>query len=203
MKNIKKLKKIYFIFVLSVLAIFYLTVNAISIWDYSTKVETRTADVAIILGAAANDEGVSPVFRERINHGILLYQKGYVKKLIITGGYGKGHHYSDSYIGKQYAVEQGIPADDILLEETSTITEENLENAKIIMNHQHYDTALIVSDPLHMKRAMLLAKDVGLNAYTSPTGTSMYRSSFEKFKFGAREVFFYTGYKIVKLLPFL
>ncbi len=129
MKIARKFKKCHYILGLLLLLVFYIAGNAVSICSYSTKDETRNADAAIILGAAAADEGVSPVFRERINHGIWLYQNGYVKKLIITGGYGDGNLYSDSYIGKQYAIGQGIPEDAILLEEASAITEENLENA--------------------------------------------------------------------------
>lgn len=195
MKIARKFRKCHYTLGLLLLLIFYVAGNAASICIYSTKDETQNADTAIILGAAATDEGVSPVFRERINHGIWLYQNGYVKKLIITGGYGDGNLYSDSYIGKQYAIGQGIPEDAILLEEASTITEENLENAMEVMKNNGYDTALIVSDPLHMKRAMLMARDKGLNAYTSPTRTSMYKSIYEKAKFTVREVFFYIGYK--------
>ncbi|MDE6625747.1 MAG: YdcF family protein [Lachnospiraceae bacterium] len=202
MKTTVKSKKRHYVLGLLLLIVLYTAGNAVSICIYSTKDETRSADTAIILGAAATDEGVSPVFRERINHGIWLYRNGYVKKLIITGGYGDGNHYSDSCIGKQYAVGQGIPEDDILIEETSTITEENLENATEVMKNNQYDTALIVSDPLHMKRAMRMAKNKGLNAYTSPTRTSMYKSLYEKSKFTAREVFFYIGYKFSLFLPF-
>lgn len=202
MKIARKFKKWHYTLGLLLLLVFYIAVNAASICIYSTKDETQNADTAIILGAAATDEGVSPVFRERINHGIWLYQNGYVKKLIITGGYGDGNLYSDSYIGKQYAIGQGIPEDAILLEETSTITEENLENAMEVMENNGYDTALIVSDPLHMKRAMLMAQDKGLKAYTSPTRTSMYKSIYEKTKFTAREVFFYIGYKFSSLFSF-
>ncbi|MBD5495548.1 MAG: YdcF family protein [Lachnospiraceae bacterium] len=202
MKIARKFKKWHYTLGLLLLLIFYIAGNAASICIYSTKDETQNADTAIILGAAATDEGVSPVFRERINHGIWLYQNGYVQKLIITGGYGDGNLYSDSYIGKQYAIGQGIPDEAILLEEASTITEENLENAMEVMKNNGYDTALIVSDPLHMKRAMLMAQDKGLKAYTSPTHTSMYKSIYEKAKFTAREVFFYIGYKFSSLFSF-
>lgn len=202
MKITRKFKKSHYALGLLLLLIFYIAGNAASICIYSTKDETRNADTAIILGAAATDEGVSPVFRERINHGIWLYKNGYVKKLIITGGYGDGNLYSDSYIGKQYAIGQGIPDEAILLEEASTITEENLENAMEVMKNNGYDTALIVSDPLHMKRAMLMAQDKGLKAYTSPTRTSMYKSIYEKTKFSAREVFFYIGYKFSSFFSF-
>ena len=89
----------------------------------------------------------------------------------------------------------GVPAEDILTEDTSTITQENLENAKVIMKQNGYETAIIVSDPLHMKRAMLLAKDAGIEGYSSPTPTTRYKSLKTKIPFVAREVFFYVGYK--------
>lgn len=85
-------------------------------------------------------------------------------------------------------------------EEASTITQENLENAKIIMDENAYEKAIIVSDPLHMKRAMLLAKDTGMKAYSSPTPTTMYRSLKTKIPFLAREVFYYIGYQWYRIL---
>lgn len=60
-----------------------------SIAWFSTVDEKKTADAAIILGAAAWYKRPSPVFEERINHGIWLYKNGYVKKLIATGGKSK------------------------------------------------------------------------------------------------------------------
>lgn len=173
----------------------YIAANTASICIYAERDEKRAADTAIILGAAADENGPSPVYRERINHGIELYNDGYVGKLIMTGGTGEGNTHSDAYIAKQYAVSQGIPDGDILTEDTSTITQENLENSKLIMDENGFDTAIIVSDPLHMRRAMLLARDAGITAYSSPTPTTMYVSAKTKFSFLAREVFFYIGYK--------
>ena len=51
-----------------------------------------------------------------------------------------------------------------------------------------------------MKRAMLLAKDAGIGAYSSPTPTSRYRSLKTKAKFLAREVFYYIGYQVYRLV---
>ena len=86
----------------------------------------------------------------------------------------------------------------LLIEEKSTITEENLEFAKEIMDANGFKTAIIVSDPLHMKRAMLMAKDYGITAYSSPTPTTMYKSLRSKLPFLLREEFFYIGYCIVR-----
>ena len=98
-----------------------------------------------------------------------------------------------------YAVSQGVPEEDILMEEESTITQENLENAKRIMDEKGYKSAILVSDPLHMKRSMLLAKDCGISAFSSPTSTTRYIGTKSKVQFLAREVFFYIGYQIYRI----
>lgn len=174
-------------------------IAAVQIVQYG-KLDSKTkCDVAIVLGAATSGEEVSPVYRERINHGIWLYENGYVDYLVLTGGVGEGNEKSDAFVAKQYAVENGVPEQAILIEERSTITEENLEYAKAIMDAHSMNTAIIVSDPLHMKRAMLMANDYGITAYSSPTPTTMYKSTKTQIPFLARELFFYVGYSIVRV----
>ena len=196
----KKKTKIILFSCLSVLLLFaiLITVLGVSIWSYASVDETRPADVAIVLGAGVHGNDVSPVFRERINHGIWLYEQGYVDYVLLTGGVGDGNTRSDASVAKDYALSQGLPAEAILMEETSTITEENLENARKIMEKKGLSTALLVSDPLHMKRAMLMSEDYGITAYASPTRTTMYQSMGTKLPFLAREIFFYIGYCIVR-----
>ena len=176
----------------------YCVLTAVSIISFSEKDETRPADAAIVLGASVYDNSPSPVFCERINHAVDLYNDGYVETIIMTGGVGEGNIRSEADIAREYAEQQGIPAESIYIEEKSKITDENLMNAKKIMDGHNLDTALIVSDPLHMKRAMLYAHDHEMKAYSSPTPTSLYRSWKTKLPFLAREVFYYTGYRLVR-----
>ena len=184
--------------VISLLLIVFAIGIAISIWNYGKVDEKAPADVAIVLGAAISDGEVSPVYRERINHAITLYEEGTVDFIILTGGFGEGSYKSDSQVAKEYALSQDVPEERILIEEKSTITEENLEFSKEIMEENDLETAIIVSDPLHMKRAMLMAKDYNITALSSPTTTSMYKSLKTKIPFLLREEFFYIGYCIVR-----
>ncbi len=193
----KNLKAILLGFVLCL--IIYIFTTTIGIYTYSLKDEKCVADVAIVLGAGATDKGVLPIFRERINHGLWLYKNGYVSAIILTGGIGKGNINSDASIAKQYAIEQGIPEEDVYTEDISSITQENISNAKDTMDSLSFHTAIIVSDPLHMKRAMLMASDYGIEAYSSPTPTSMYRSLKTKIPFLLREEFFYVGYRVYRI----
>lgn len=192
--NTKIIKK--FLLVVIVIMIVYIVTIAVNINLYAKIDEKQPADVAIILGAGATDENISPVFRERINHGISLYKNKYVTKLIFTGGIGDGNQNSDAYIAMQYAVKQGVPESDILLEEMSTITQENIKNSKAIMDKNSFNTAILVSDPLHMKRAVQMAKDYKIKCYSSPTPTTRYVSMKSKLPFLLREVFFYIGYRM-------
>ncbi len=177
----------------------YLLFQAACVWLFSYRDETGPADAAVVLGAAAYESGPSPVYRERLNHGIELYRRGYVRKLILTGGTAPGNLRSDAAIGAAYVMEQGVPQEDILLEELSVITEENLRNSAEIMDREGLYTCLVVSDPLHMKRAMLMAGDAGLTAFSSPTATSMIRSAGTKTRFFLREFVLYVGYRWVRL----
>lgn len=170
-------------------------VTVYEIYSYSKVDETIKADAAVILGTAVWGDQPSPVFKERINHAIKLYQNETVDFLIFTGGTGNGEHYSEAKIGKLYAIENGVPENRIFMEGKSTITDENLAFSKEIILENNFSRVLIVSDPLHMKRAMLMAKNHGLDAYSSPTKTSRYISSKSRLGFLMRETFFYWAYK--------
>ena len=62
------------------------------------------------------------------------------------------------------------------------------------MEENHMDQALIVSDPLHMRRTMWLAESIGLEALSAPTPTSRYQSIDRKARFLMREVYSYSVY---------
>lgn len=188
--------------VIFVLLIVYIFTGAV-IYNYGKTDEKQSADVIIVLGAAASDDGVSPVYRERINHAIWLYENNYADYIITTGGIADGNIKSDAEIAKEYIVTCGIPASKVFTENKSSITEENLKYAKEIMKKEimkkeNFSSCIIVSDPLHMKRSMLMAKDFGLEAYSSPTPTTRYKSAKTQIPFLIREDFFYLGYCLLR-----
>ena len=120
---------------------------------------TLKADAAVVLGAAAWDKNPSPVFRERINHAITLYQGGNVEKLIFTGGTPKPGFMTEAEVGRRYALQLGVPADAVLYENRSRDTYQNLVNAGQVAADNNIDSLIIVSDPYHMARAMAMATE--------------------------------------------
>jgi len=182
-----------------VLLIFIATaISAVNVYRYGQRDEKRRTDAAIVLGAAAFGSDPSPVLRERINHAILLYEQGYVGAIIFTGGQGSTGHASEGEISAQYARENGIPEEAILVEDESTNTIENLENAHEIGVDQNMETFLIVSTPSHMKRVMGIVNDLGIEAYSSPTRTIQWINWFTKTRAFLREVFLYEIYVVEK-----
>ena len=171
------------------------------IYSYSNTRSDGPADAAIVLGAAVWSTGVSPVFEERINHGIDLYQNRKVRKLIFTGGQGNSNEPTESSAARRYALQRGIPASDILIEEKSHTTYENILYAKQIAAAHGLRKVLIVSDPLHMKRAVSMALDVGLDADPSPTPTTKYQGLSSQAGLLAHETYYYIGYLLKR--PFL
>ena len=188
---------------LLVLGIVVLAVGLIAsrIYSFRNVRSDAPADAAVVLGAAVWSSDVSPVFRERINHGINLYRQGKVRKLIFTGGQGNPGEPTESSAAKKYALKNGVPAQDILIEEKSHNTFENIVYAKQLADSHGLKRVLIVSDPLHMKRAMAMAGDVGLAGDPSPTPTTLYRGLGSQLSQLAYETYYYIGHLLYR--PFL
>lgn len=177
---------------LSLLVLIWLTGVAASIVAVGARDEAAQADVIIVLGAAAYDIKPSPVFLERIRHGIALYHRGLAPILIFTGGYGgRGARFSESQVARRYAQRQGVPEQAILIETVSHNTRENLSEAAVLMRARALHRAVVVSDPLHMARALRICREIGIECLSSPTPTSRYRSFATRWRFLASEVYFF------------
>src|SRR5713101_2147160 len=175
---------------------------AVRIYIYGTKVADVTGDAAIVLGAAVWCNEVSPVFRERINHAIDLYRSGKARKIIFTGGRRYRRELTEAAAARAYAIKNGVPEGDILIEDRSHTTYQNVLNAKQLVDANGLKKVLIVSDPMHMKRAVAMAEDVGLEAYSSPTPTTMYQGWRSQMGSLAFEIVCYMGYWVWKVLNY-
>ncbi len=175
---------------LLLLALWLLGVAAWIVW-VGERDQAAPADAIIVLGAAAYDARPSPVLEERIRHGIDLYRRGLAKHLIFTGGFGKGARFSESQVAQRYALRHGVPKQAILIETESRTTRQNLQQAAALMRTHHFERAIIVSDPLHMARALRLARESGIDALGSSTPTSRFRSFATRKRFLLQEVYFF------------
>lgn len=87
---------------------------------------------------------------------------------------------TEAEVGRRYALKQGIPAHNILFENTSRNTYENIRNIRPILRAEGIGSIIIVSDPYHLARALEIASDLDIEAYISATPTTRFDQSKEK-----------------------
>ncbi|NIP94072.1 MAG: YdcF family protein [Akkermansiaceae bacterium] len=177
--------------VLSGAALLYLGWQVVSIHAYGFRDDGRSADCAIVLGSAAWHHKPSPVLRERLNHAIKLYEEGRVKALVLTGGFGNNAPMAESQVAESYCIDRGIPREVLHLEVESQTTVGNLAEARKLLEEHGLRTALVVSDPWHLKRGVLIARRHGIDAYQSGTTTTRFRSFKARISFLLREMYLY------------
>ena len=134
--------------------------------------ERHPAGAIVVLGAAQYDGRPSPVFRARLDHAVALYREGLAPLLVTTGGKRPGDRVTEAETARAYAIEQGVPASAILMEDQGRTTLESLTGAAAILRAHGVREAIFVSDPTHMLRVRRIADDRGIRAWSSPTRTS-------------------------------
>ena len=156
-----------------VLLIFlYLSVTFVQVWMASRRDEARRSDAIVVLGAAEYDGRPSPVLAARLDHAILLYEKGIAPVIVVTGGKEPGDRFTEAGASADYLHKHAIPDRAILRETTGRTSWESLEAAARFLEDGGMKRVVLVSDPYHSARIKAIAHEVGLDAVTSPTRTS-------------------------------
>lgn len=93
----------------------------------------RKSDSIVILGYALKD-GLTPDnwLELRLKKGMELYNRGYSKTIIVSGGQGKKDKIPVSISMKRWLITNGIPESDIITEESSHSTDENFKYTQIL-----------------------------------------------------------------------
>jgi uncharacterized SAM-binding protein YcdF (DUF218 family) len=106
---------------------------------------------------------------------------------VFTGDTPTPGYPAEGEVGRNFAIGSGIPASAVLYESTSRTTWQNLTNARELLAPVGIQTVLLVSDPLHMRRAMAMADSIGLRAAPAPTSSSRFQSLVSRGEFLWRE----------------
>jgi uncharacterized SAM-binding protein YcdF (DUF218 family) len=151
-------------------------IGAINILNFSSNAKPLRADCIIILGCKVDGTIPSPFLVSRLDEGIRIYKAGYGNYIIASGGQGPGESISEAAAMKRYIIAKGVASTKILMDEASTNTMTNLINSKKIMDENKFNTAIIVSNKSHLKRASLMARKLGITASYSGIYNSNYKS---------------------------
>ncbi len=165
MKAFLRKHKIILIVVASILVLgisIPLILNGIVIGAARGQIREITAedgyDYAMVLGAKVHKGGrLSDMLRDRMDAAIALYQKGAVKKILVSGD-GRGE-WSETEHMKRYAMENGVAEADILMDGEGFSTYESVTRAKTLFG---LDKLVIVTQKYHLYRAIYIAETLDM-----------------------------------------
>ena len=120
------------------------------------------ADCILILGCGVRETGEpSLMLRDRLDMGLTLYELGAAPKLLMSGDHGR-ETYDEVNTMKDYAMERGVPSEDVFMDHAGFSTYESMYRAKEVFQVK---TVIIVSQKYHLYRAVYDARALGLDAY--------------------------------------
>jgi uncharacterized SAM-binding protein YcdF (DUF218 family) len=159
-------------FVLGVLVLYY-AVNVALVWRAGRTDEAAPVDAIVVLGAAQYDGRPSPQLAARLDHVVTLWDRGLAGYVLVTGGNQPGDRFTEASASRAYLVARGVPDASILAEDTSRNTYDSLAAAADLLAARGIERVLLVTDPFHAARVELIAGEVGLDARSSPTPSSV------------------------------
>jgi len=144
--------------------------------------QARPVDAIVVMGAAQYDGRPSPQLAARLDHALELWSQGVAPVMVVTGGNQPGDRFTEAQASANYLIARGVPADAILRETHGHSSYASLDGVSALLREHGLFRVLVVSDPFHSLRSRLIAQELGLVAYVSPTRTSPVRGRAEATK---------------------
>lgn len=143
--------------------------TAFRVWQVARVDDRQPVDVVVVLGAAQYNGDPSSIFASRLRHAETLYKEGLAPRIVTAGGRRAGDNYTEAEAGRRYLIERGVPAKAVVAVGEGSDTLGSLHAVATRAAADGWDTAVLVSDPWHSLRVRAMARDSGLDAWTSPT----------------------------------
>ena len=163
------MKKFFkFIFVLIVIGIIFTLLFNVFVW-FTVKDRARTLDESlnekgydciIVLGCGVWGDEPTPLLSDRIDAAIALYKAGVAPKILMSGDHGRDG-YDEVSVMRNYALERGVPSEDIFMDHAGFSTYETMYRASEIFGISH---AVVVTQKYHLFRSLYDASAFGIDA---------------------------------------
>jgi uncharacterized SAM-binding protein YcdF (DUF218 family) len=151
----------------------YYLISLYQVWSTGRNDQARPVDAIVVMGAAQYDGTPSPQLAARLDHVAELWPQGVAPLVVVTGGNQPGDRFTEAEASAAYLQDRGVPADAIVREDQGRTSYESLQGVARMLSERGLRSALIVTDPFHSLRSRLIAEDAGLEAFVSPTPTSV------------------------------
>ena len=124
--------------------------------------ELDKVDCILVLGCGVRDDGSpSGMLNDRLLQGIALYNAGVSDRLLMSGEPGRVD-YDEVNLMKQFAIDHGVPSEDIFMDHAGFSTYESMYRARDIFQAERI---VVVTQEYHMYRALYNAGHMGMDAY--------------------------------------
>ena len=157
------------------LGLVYFLVSLFQVWNTGRSDDRQPVDAIVVLGAAQYDGRPSPQLQARLDHALKLWNLNLASYIVVTGGKQVGDRFTEAAAARKFFESKGVASELILEENTGTTTYASLLAVSQVVSEQKITKVVIVSDPFHQLRAKLIAQEVGLDAKSSPTRSSVIR----------------------------
>lgn len=131
-------------------------------------------DCIIVLGAGIWGDKPSPMLEDRLLEAISLYKNNVSDKIIMSGDHGK-EDYDEVNVMKNFAIEKGIPSENIFMDHAGFSSYESIYRAKEIFKAKKI---VIVTQKYHLYRSLYIANKLGLEAYGVASDPRQYVGAF-------------------------
>ncbi len=150
----------------------YYAISLFQVWHVGNSDQARPVDAIIVMGAAQYDGRPSPQLQSRLDHVVELWDQGLAPVVVVTGGNRPGDRFTEASASAAYLEARGVDGASILQEDEGHSSWESLSTVADLLGARGLHTVLLVSDPYHSLRIRLIAEELGLRAFVSPTRTS-------------------------------
>jgi len=140
--------------------------TAASVWWTARQDDRPVSDAIVVLGASQFDGRPSSVFKARLQHARALYEDGVAPRVITVGGGAPGDRTTEAEAGAAFLEQRDVET--ISVPEGSD-TLQSMVAVEELMAREGWETAVVVTDPWHSLRSRTMARDLGIDAQTSPT----------------------------------
>lgn len=158
-KKIPKPLRRIFMFLCLIGVIVFGVVEGMILSGFGAK-PAQGADYVIVLGAQWKTSGPSYVLQKRLDAAADYLKVNPGTTVIVSGGQGSNEPVSEAEGMKGYLMNLGISEERILMEDTSTNTNENLINSSTLLDKAN-DRVVLVTNNFHIFRACGIAKHQG------------------------------------------
>ncbi len=165
-----------------VLSIGYYSVTLYQVHATGRSDQTSHVDAIVVMGAAQYDGRPSPQLAARLDHAAALWSADLAQVMVVTGGNQPGDRFTEAEASANYLIALGVPPEAILQESVGQSSFASLEQVATLLHQRGLFRVLLVTDPFHSLRTRLIAQELGLEAYVSPTRTSPVRGNAETAK---------------------